>query len=69
MAQPKKPFVVNNNYDGTDNLFKAGGDRSLEHGLGQIGGEIVRGMVKPLPVEQSLDACVEFLQEWVDANF
>ena len=69
MAQPKKPFVVDNNYDGTDNLFKAGGDRSFEQGLEQIGGEMVRGMVKPLPVEQSLNACVEFLQEWADANF
>lgn len=66
MTQPKKPFVEDNNYDGTDNLFKAGGDRSFEQGLEQIGGEIVRGMVKALSVEQSLDACVEFLQEWAD---
>lgn len=69
MAQPKNPFVVDNNYDGTDNLFKAGGDRSFEQGLEQIGGEMVRGMVKPLPIEQSLDACVEFLQEWADEHF
>lgn len=69
MAQPKKPFVEDNGYYGTDNLFKAGGDRSFEQRLEQIGGEMVRGMVKPLPVEQSLDACVEFLQEWADANF
>lgn len=69
MAQPKKPFVVDNNYDGTDNLFKAGGDRSFGQGLEQIGGEMVRGIVKPLPIGQSLDACVEFLQEWADANF
>lgn len=27
------------------------------------------GMVKPLPIEQSLDACVEFLQGWASANF
>ena len=69
MTEPKKPFVENNDYDGTDNLFRAGGDRAFEQGLGQIGGEMVRGMVKPLPIEQSLDACVEFLQEWADANF
>lgn len=69
MAQPKKPFVVDNNYEGTDNLFKAGGDRSFEQWLEQIGGEVVRGMVKALPVEQSLDACVEFLQGWADEHF
>ena len=68
-TQPKKPFVEDNDYSGTDNLFRAGGDETFEQGLEQIGGEVVRGMVKPLPVEQSLDACVEFLQEWVDANF
>lgn len=69
MTEPKKPFVENNDYSGTDSLFRAGGDRSFEQGLGQIGGEMVRGMVKPLPVEQSLDACVEFLQEWADEHF
>lgn len=69
MAQPKKPFVVDNNYDGTDNLFKAGGDRSFEQGLGQIGGKVVRGMVKALSIEQSLDDCVEFLQGWADEHF
>ena len=69
MTEPKKPFVENNNYDGTDILFRSGGDRAFEQGLGQIGGEMVRGMVKPLPTEQSLDACVEFLQKWADANF
>ena len=69
MTEPKKPFVENNNYDGTDILFRSGGDRTFEQGLEQIGGEMVRGMVKPLPTEQSLDACVEFLQEWADANF
>lgn len=69
MTQPKKPFVDDNDYHGTDNLFRAGGGRTFEQGLEQIGGEIVRGMVKALSVEQSLDACVEFLQEWADANF
>jgi hypothetical protein len=69
MTEPKKPFVENNNYDGTDNLFRAGGDRAFEQGLEQIGGEIVRGMVKALSIEQSLDACVEFLQGWADEHF
>ena len=69
MTEPNKPFVENNNYNGTDILFRAGGNRAFEEGLEQIGGEMVRGMVKPLPIEQSLDACVEFLQEWADANF
>lgn len=68
MTQPKQPFVKDNNYSGTDNLFKAGGDKTFEQGLEQIGGEMVRGMVKPLPVEQSLCACVEFLQEWADEH-
>lgn len=69
MTEPKKPFVKSNNYSGTDNLFKAGGDKTFEQGLEQIGGEVVRGMVKPLPVEKSLDACVEFLQGWADEHF
>lgn len=69
MTQPKQPFVEDNDYYGTDNLFKAGGDKTFEQGLEQIGGEIVRGMVKPLPVEQSLDACVELLQGWADEHF
>lgn len=69
MTKPKEPFVEDNDYSGTDNLFRAGGDKTFEQGLEQIGGEIVRGMVKALSVEQSLDACVEFLQEWADANF
>lgn len=68
-TQPRQPFVDDNDYQGTDNLFKAGGDKTFERGLEEIGGEVVRGMVKALPVEQSLDACVEFLQEWADANF
>lgn len=69
MASPNKPFVENNDYSGTDNLFRAGGDKTFEQGLEQIGGEIVRGMVKPMPVEQSIDACVEFLQGWADEHF
>lgn len=69
MTQPKQPFVEDNDYYGTDNLFKAGGDKTFERGLEEIGGEVVRGMVKALPVEQSLDACVEFLQGWVDEHF
>lgn len=68
-VKPKKPYVEDQDYSGTDNLFKHGGDSSLAYELADIGGERVRGSIKPLPIEQSLDRCIEVLQGWADANF
>lgn len=66
---PKGPFCESNDYYGTDNLFKVGGDKKLHDMLYGIGGERVRGIIKGLPVEESLDRCVEVLQEWCDEHF
>lgn len=68
-TKPKSPFCEDNYYYGTDNLFKVGGDSKLSDALEEIGGERVRGMIKGLSIEESLDRCVEVLQEWADEHF
>lgn len=68
-TKPNPPFKEDNDYFGTDNLYRGGGASSLSSMLGDIGGERVRGVIRALPEEESLNRCVEALQEWCDEYF